>query len=253
MKKLLLIALAIIAVRLGGRALRRNAEVMAALWALLAVCAAQLNQANTPKARATEDRVNALVGQVGVVNGNAFQKTGGPISGSVSVAGNHTVAGNISAQGVSSTASVAGTSAHFTGSSVTDGNHQVGGQVLINGASSSAALAGNGDAHMTGIVQGDGGLNTSGTASAGAFSGGSSSVSGASSAGNFTGGSIHVSGNSQTDGTHTVGGDVNASGTVRGSMHASVMVIDTMSAVASPAATLTSLKQAVDGILNRLT
>jgi len=35
-------------------------------------------------------------------------------------------------------------------------------------------------------------------------------------------------------------------------LHASNAVIDTMSAVASPAATLTSLKQAVDGILNRL-
>jgi hypothetical protein len=198
----------------------------AALWAALFVYLLVSNNvvANTAKTRAIEGRVSTL-------EGLTFPNTGGVVAGPVAANG------NISAQGVSSTASVAGTSGHFTASVQVDGNHSVSGQVLVNGASSAAAIAANGDAHMSGTVTGDSGVNTSG---------------------NFSGGSIHVSGNSQTDGTHTVGGDVNASGTVRGAVHASSIVIDTMSAVGSPASSsnaityCNNIKQAVDGILNRM-
>jgi hypothetical protein len=159
--------------------------------------------------------LNALVpvlGEAHTLATNAFPKTGGPISGDVSVAGSHTVSGQIN-----------GGTLSVSGNATTTGNHTVHGSVIS-----------------------DNNVNAGGTVSGGAGS------FGAVSSGPFTGASIHVSGNSQTDGTHTVGGDVNASGTLRGALHAPNVVIDAMSAVGSPAANVTALKQAVDGMLNRL-
>lgn len=167
------------------------------------------------KARSTEDRLSALVPVIGdahTLASNAFPKTGGTVSGSVTVTGNHAVNGQVNA-----------------GTLSTSGNATTGGDHTVHGS-----------------LNADSNVSASGTVNGGAGSFGSVAST------TYSGSSIHVSGNAQSDGTFTAGGDVNAGGTVRGALHASNAVIDTMSAVASPAATLTSLKQAVDGILNRL-
>ena len=56
MRKLLLLGLALLAVYMGGRALKRNAEVLQLLWALVGMTA-MASTANTPKARSTEARL----------------------------------------------------------------------------------------------------------------------------------------------------------------------------------------------------
>lgn len=155
-KKLLLLFVALVALRMASRAAARNAQAASLLWML--ACATANLGANTAKSRSTEDRLNNLIPVV-------FPNTGGTINGSVTVTGTH-AANQVLAGGASSSASVAGTSAHFTGNAQVDGTHGAG-QVLVNGASSSAAIAANGDAHMTGVVQGDGGLSTGGNVSAG--------------------------------------------------------------------------------------
>lgn len=194
-------------------------------------------------ARSTKSRVDAIVpvlGQAHTLATNAFPKTGGTVSGSMTVTGSHTVAGQVNANTVS-----------VSGDATTGGDHTVHGSM-------------HSDNNVSASGQVSAGSGSFGPVSAGAYSGASIHVSGSSqtdgnhtvggqaNAGSFSGGSIHVSGNAQSDGTFTAGGDVNAGGTVRGAVHASSAVVDTMSAVASPAANVTALKQAVDGILNRL-
>lgn len=116
---LLLILLAMVAVRMAGRAARRNADVMAALWLLLGMTATA-STSGTAKSRSTEDRLNSLIPAV-------FPNTGGTITGSVTV----------------------------------NGNHNVGGQLNVNGAGGSANVAVNGNVHATSTGQFDGGVTTS--------------------------------------------------------------------------------------------
>jgi hypothetical protein len=144
MKRLILIVLALLAVRMAGRAVKQNAEVMAGLWLLLGMTAT-LNGAGTAKSRSTEQRLNDLIPAV-------FPNTGGTVSGNMTVAGNHTVAGNVSVgsslvgpTGSGSTLTV-GSPAHFSGVGITadngvtshanvaaDGNVTAGGNMSVSG------------------------------------------------------------------------------------------------------------------------
>ena len=62
LRYLALAALALIAIRLAGRALRRSDETTRLLWVLIATIAAK--SSNTPKTRSVEQRVAALVSAV---------------------------------------------------------------------------------------------------------------------------------------------------------------------------------------------
>ncbi len=62
LRYLALAALALLAVRLAGRALRRQDETTRLLWVLIATIAAK--SSNTPKTRSVEQRVAALVSAV---------------------------------------------------------------------------------------------------------------------------------------------------------------------------------------------
>lgn len=134
MRKLLLLGLALLAAYMGGRALRRNAEVVQLLWALVGMTALT-GTAGTAKSRSTEDRLSALIPKV-------FPNTGGTISGPVTVNGSHTVNGNMSVSG----------------------SHTVGGQV------NAAAVASSGAMSSFGFTS-HGGLSADGTLNASNFSG----------------------------------------------------------------------------------
>lgn len=60
MRKIFLIALAFLAARMAGRALRREAEVISLLWTLVQSIAVA-GTANTAKTRSVEERVSAVV------------------------------------------------------------------------------------------------------------------------------------------------------------------------------------------------
>jgi hypothetical protein len=190
MKRLILLALAMIAVWMAGRAVRRargeldgQARLMAALWSVLAMSVQLNSPANTAKTRAIEDRLNALVPQV-------FPNTGGTITGNVNVTGVHS-ASQVQAGGASGSASITGTSAHFTANTQTDGTHTAS-QVLAGGASGSASVAGTSN-HFTGNTQTDGNHSVGGGLSAG-------NVSSSGGATNEFTGAIHTGGNAQVDG-----------------------------------------------------
>jgi hypothetical protein len=101
-------------------------------WGIMTLLAAfawvALSGASTAaKARSTEDRVNALVPAVGTavtLAGNALPKTGGTVSGSLSVSGTHTVSGTLTASSGIATASM-----HSTGNVQVDGSHTVNGNI----------------------------------------------------------------------------------------------------------------------------
>lgn len=179
--RLLMLAVALLAVRMAGRAFKRDTEVMAALWALTCMTALA-GAGTTPKARSTETRLNILIPKVfpntgGTINGSVTVNGGHSVNGNMSVSGSHTVGGQVNAGTVS--VSGAATSSGFTshgnvaadshvtagGNVSANGNVSAGGQVLVNGASTSAQLGVNGSAHITGNHQVDG------TLSAGNFSG----------------------------------------------------------------------------------
>jgi hypothetical protein len=138
MKKLLLLGLALLAVYMGGRAVKRNSEVLQLLWALVGMTALT-GTANTPKARSTEDRLNNLIPVV-------FPNTGGTVNGSMTVTGTHTVGTQlrVNTTGGSAAIEVAG-SGHVTGGLQVDGNHVVGGSV-----SASAGGSFGSNVHVTG-------------------------------------------------------------------------------------------------------
>jgi hypothetical protein len=145
------------------------------------------------KARGTEDRVNALVPVIGAAStlaANAFPKTGGTVSGSVTVNGAHTVNGQVNAStlSVAGNATTAGTHT-VHGSMNADGNVTAGSAISASGQVSGSNFSG-GSIHVSGSGQADGNFTAGGQ------------VSGSS----FSGNSIHVSGNAQADGTLTVSG-----------------------------------------------
>lgn len=166
MRKLLLLAVALLAAHIGTRAVKRNAEVIQLLCALIGM-SATASLANTPKTRAVEDRLNALVPAVGAVTStannaqatanNAYPKTGGTISGNVTVNGSHTVNGQVNA----STLSVggAGTTYGFTshGDMAADGNVYVGGAIAGSGG---GALENGSGIHTSGNLEADGQVST---------------------------------------------------------------------------------------------
>ena len=67
LRYLALVSLALIAVRLAGRALRRSDETTRLLWVLIATIAS-VGASNTPKTRAVEQRVAALVSSAATTN-----------------------------------------------------------------------------------------------------------------------------------------------------------------------------------------
>jgi hypothetical protein len=160
MKKLLLLGIALVAVYMGGRAVKRNAEVLQLLWALIGMTA-MASTANTPKTRSVEQRLNTLVPVV-------FPNTGGTITGNVDVTGNHTVGGQLLVNATGSATMEVGGNSHVTGGMQVDGNHVVGGaittggQVLVNTATSGATFAVNGNGHITAGMQVDGAVTTGG-------------------------------------------------------------------------------------------
>lgn len=182
------------------------------------------------KARSTEDRVNNLVPVIGAAStlaANAFPKTGGTVSGSVTVTGSHTVNGQVN----SGTLSV-------SGNATTGGNHTV-----------------------HGSLSADSNVSASGTVNGGAGSFGSVSST------TFSGSSIHVSGNAQADGTFTAGSTVSASNFSGGSIHVSGNALADGSfsasnfsgsyhggqaAVTTSDGTLTSTASAVNGCIARM-
>ncbi len=85
--------------------------------------------------------------------GNAFPT--GIMTNAAQVNGVATVSSQVLVAGVATSASVGGTSNHFTGNTQTDGTHSAG-QVLVNGAVSSSQLAVSGSGHITSNFQVDG-------------------------------------------------------------------------------------------------
>lgn len=122
LSKMALVMLALIAVRMAGRALKANAEVTAALWAVMTITALATAPPG-PKAKSTEQRLNALVPVI-------FPNTGGTVNGSMTVTGNHTVNGNVNVGGYIAGASggaLENTSGiHTAGSLVADGTFSAG-------------------------------------------------------------------------------------------------------------------------------
>jgi hypothetical protein len=176
------------------------------------------------KARSTEDRVNALVPVIGAASAlasNAFPKTGGTVSGSVTVTGSHTVNGQVNA----------GTLA-VSGNATTSGNHTVHGSL----SSDNNVTAG-------GVV--NGGSGSFGSVSSGPYEGSSIHVSGAAqadggmTASSYEGSSIHVSGNAEADGSFSAG---NFSGSYHGGQ----------SGVTTSDGTLASTASAVNGCIARM-
>ncbi|HEY2090124.1 MAG TPA: hypothetical protein VGH54_29400 [Mycobacterium sp.] len=169
MKKLLLLLLALLAARMAARALRRETEVVSLLWALVGMTASA-SLANTPKTRSVEDRLNGVISTIGPQAANAYPKTGGTISGNVTVNGSHTVNGQVNAQTVS--ASGAATTFGFTshGNLGVDGTVTVGGDHNVSGQVNSGTLSVSGAATVHGFTS-HGGLVADGTLSAANFSG----------------------------------------------------------------------------------
>lgn len=173
MRKLLLLGVALLAAYLAGRAVKRNAEVITLLCVLTGL-SATASLANTPKTRAVEDRLNALVPAVGAVTAtanaaqatassaqatadNSLPLTGGTVNGNVTVNGAHTVNGQVNAQAIS--ASGAGTTYGFTshGDVAADGNVYVGGAIAGSGG---GALENSSGIHTSGNLQADGQVAT---------------------------------------------------------------------------------------------
>lgn len=205
MKKLLLICLALLAVKMAGRAATRNAEVMAALWLLLGMTAT-LNGAGTAKSRSTEQRLNDLIPAV-------FPNTGGTVTGSMTVTGSHTVNGGVSA-----------------------------GSLSVNGGSGGATVAVSGNIHASSTGQFDGGVSTSSVSSSGGVSAGSLSVNGGSGGATVAvAGSVHASSTGQFDGglntsvvnatsgsTNEFSGGIHSAGTVQadGNLQGAVLIVN---------------------------
>lgn len=196
MKKFLLLALAIFAAYMAGRELKRNAEVLSLLWALVGSLATATSTANTPKALSTEQRLNGVITAVGAT---------------------HSVA--TSAQSAASTAQSTANSAQSTANSA---------QSTANSAfkvgDTYPGTFETGGVHASGSIEADGTFIQTG--------GGTSEMNGG----------MHLAGALQADG---------------GGVFSSIS-IGTMSAVGSPATSTNAItycnniKQAVDGILNRL-
>lgn len=205
MKKLFLLGLALLAVYMGGRAAKRNAEVLQLLWVLIGMTAT-LNGAGTAKSRSTEQRLNDLIPAV-------FPNTGGTITGNVTVTGSHTVDGGMAA-----------------------------GSLSVNGASGSATVAVSGNIHASSTVQADGGVNTTAVSASGGVSAGSLSVNGgsggatvavagsvhASSTGQFDGGVTTSAVNATGGGTNEFSGGIHSAGTVQadGNLQGSVLIVN---------------------------
>lgn len=186
MKKLLLLGLALLAVYMAQRAVRRQAEVLQLAWALLGLTALT-STANTPKTRSTEDRLNNLIPVV-------FPNTGGTISGSVNVTGNHSVGGSLTGPGGTGTLTV-GSPAHVSGAGMT----------VDNGITSHAGVVADGNISAGGTgsfasdVEVGGNLRSSGgtlnVAAAVAMTGGFTANGGSTVHGNFAiDNALHVSG-----------------------------------------------------------
>lgn len=144
MKKLLLLGLALLAVYMGGRAVKRNSEVLTLLWVLIGMTATA-STAGTAKSRSTEDRLNGLIPVV-------FPNTGGTISGNVTVNGAHAVNGNMSVSG-----------SHTVG-----GNAAVGGSLFGPGGSSGNTLTVGSPTHFNGVgITADNGITSHAGLSAG--------------------------------------------------------------------------------------
>jgi len=79
MKKWLLLGVALLAAYIGTRAVKRNAEVIQLVCALIGMTAAA-GLAGTPKTRSVEHRLNALIPTV-------FPNTGGTVTGPVTATG----------------------------------------------------------------------------------------------------------------------------------------------------------------------
>ena len=174
------------------------------------------------KARSTEDRVNNLIPVVGAAAAqaaNAFPKTGGTVSGSVTVTGSHTVNGQVN----TNTLSVAG-------NATTTGNHTVHGSLFSdNSVAAGGAVSGSnfsgGSIHVSGNAQADGQIAAT----------------------SFSGSSIHVSGNAQADGSFSAG---NFTGSYHGGQ-GGVSTVGGGPGTYSPSYE-TSLASAINGIIARL-
>jgi hypothetical protein len=150
LKTLLLLGIALLAAYMGGRALRRNAEVIQALWALIGMTALS-GTANTPKTRSTEARLNSLVPVI-------FPNTGGTVNGAMTVNGTHSVNGNSNVSGSVS----AGTRGTFGGDVITSGTiSNPSGTLTTNGSHFVTGGFGTGGGAAFG-----GGVNVTGTVSA---------------------------------------------------------------------------------------
>jgi hypothetical protein len=126
--------------------------------------AQQLNSATGVKAADAHARINALVPVVHTANttaNNALPKAGGTVTGSLAVNGNHSVGGQVLINGASSAAALAAVGdGHVTGTFQAD-NSVVSNQVVAAGVSTSASVGGT-TAHFTGTMQADGGVAISG-------------------------------------------------------------------------------------------
>lgn len=220
MKKLMLIALAVLAAYMAKRAVRREAEVVKLLWVLLSMVA--LDSASSPKTRAVEARLNAIIPTI-------FSNQGGTIGGNVIVNGTHTVNGNMNVSG-----------SHNVSGQVNAGSVSVSGPATSFGFTSHGSVSADsnvsagGSVHASGSGQFDSGVSTPNVNS----NGGST---------NEFSGAIHTGGNLVADGNFSAGnfggsyqggqGGVSTVGGAPGSYSASY---------------ITSLASAINGCIARL-
>jgi hypothetical protein len=169
MRKLLLLGLALLAAYMAKRALRRENEVVTLLWALTALTAST-SLANTPKTRSVEDRVNSIITTIGPQAANAFPKTGGTISGPVTVNGSHTVNGQVNTQTLAASGATTDYGHTTHGNLAVDSNMTVGGNHTVGGQVNAGAVASSGAMSSYGFTS-HGGLSADGTLSAANFSG----------------------------------------------------------------------------------
>jgi len=199
MRKIVLLLLVVLAVRMAGRAVKRNSEVIALLWVLIGMTAS-VSTAGTAKSRSTEDRLNGLIPKV-------FPNTGGTVTGSMTVNGNHFVGGSLFGGSGSGSTLTVGSPTHVSGAGMT----------VDNGLTSHANVAADGN------VTAGGNMSVSGNHTVGGQllgSGGGTLTVGSpthfSGSGLTTDNTITSHGAVNADGNVAAGGDVNASGWLRG-------------------------------------
>lgn len=166
--RLLLLALALLAAYMARRALRRQADAVTLLWALISLTATA-STPNTAKARAVEDRVNTVVAAVGTAHGLAVSAgtAASTAQGSANTAQN--LANN--AQGTANTANAMANNANTNaGNRVAKTGDTMSGPLTVNDQVNCNTLNVNGNSTDNGHTS-HGDCNADGTMHADQFTG----------------------------------------------------------------------------------